>query len=95
MKKLMILCGLLLTISCSTPIERADAPDPRIVVLSPELAEIVCELGAEDNIIGITQECNYPQTLQQKNIIGSFSAPNIEKIVVLEADAVLLTGMEQ
>ena len=86
---------LILILSCSTPIERADAPHPRIVVLSPELAEIVCALGAEDNIVGITQECDYPQTLKQKNIVGSFSSPNIEKIVALEPDAVLLTGMEQ
>lgn len=75
--------------------EKVDAPHPQIVVLSPELAEIVCSIGAENHIIGITLECDYPLTLQQKDIIGSFSAPNIEKILALEPDAVFLTGMEQ
>ncbi len=77
------------------PLEKDDAPHPRIAVLSPELAEIVCALGAEEHIIGITHECNYPNALYEKNMVGSFSAPNIEKIVALEPDAVLLTGMEQ
>jgi len=86
---------LVLIFSCSTPNEKAEALHPQIVVLSPELAEIVCALGAEDHIVGITQECDYPQTLKQKNIVGSFSSPNIEKIVALEPDAVFLTGMEQ
>lgn len=95
MKKSLFLFVLILIISCSSPAKKADAPHPHIVVLSPELAEIVCSIGAEDNIIGITQECDYPITLQQKEIIGSFSAPNIEKIIFLEPDAVLLTGMEQ
>ena len=95
MKKCILLFVLILIVSCSAPIEKADAPDPQIVVLSPELAEIVCALGAEEHIIGITQECNYPNALHKKNSVGSFSAPNIEKIVTLEPDAVLLTGMEQ
>jgi len=95
MKKCIFLFVLILIVSCSTPNEKTEAPHPQIIVLSPELAEIVCALGVEDNMIGITQECDYPRTLQYKNIVGSFSAPNIEKIVALEPDAVLLTGMEQ
>ena len=86
---------LILVISCNSPNKIADAPHPQIVVLSPELAEIVCAIGAEDNIIGITQECDFPSSLRQKEIIGSFSAPNIEKIISLNPDAVFLSGMEQ
>lgn len=95
MQKCILLFVLILIISCSTPLEKDDAPHPRIAVLSPELAEIVCALGAEEHIIGITHECNYPNALHEKNLIGSFSSPNIEKIVALGPDAVLLTGMEQ
>jgi len=95
MKKSLFLFVLILVISCTSPGKNADAPHPQIVVLSPELTEIVCSIGAEDNIIGITQECDFPATLQQKEIIGSFSAPNIEKIISLDPDAVFLSGMEQ
>ena len=95
MKKYFFLFALILIVSCSTPSDKTEAPHPRIVVLSPELAEIICSLRAEDHIIGITQECDYQKTLTQKESVGSFSAPNLEKIISLEPDAVLLTGMEQ
>ena len=95
MKQSFFLFVLILIISCNSAMEKADAPLPQIVVLSPELAEIVCALGAEDHIVGITQECDYPKILQQKVIVGSFSAPNIEKIISLDPDAVFLSGMEQ
>jgi len=95
MKKCFFLFALILIVSCSSPSDKTEAPHPRIVVLSPELAEIICSLKAEDNIVGITQECDYPKTLQQKDITGSFSAPNLEKLISLAPDAVFLTGMEQ
>ena len=95
MKKYFLAFLLILIIGCNSAIEKVEAPHPQIVVLSPELAEIVCALKAEDHIIGITQECDYPKTLTQKESVGSFSAPNIEKIISLAPDAVLLTGMEQ
>ena len=95
MKRYFFLFVLILIISCNSAMEKVAAPHPQIVVLSPELAEIVCSIEAEDHIIGITQECDYQKTLTQKESVGSFSAPNIEKIISLDPDAVLLTGMEQ
>jgi len=94
MKKSIILVFLIFMLSC-TGSQPVDAPHPRIVVLSPELAEIICVLGAEEHITGIVLECDYPNELHEKNSVGSFSSPSIEKIAALEPDAVLCTGMEQ
>lgn len=35
----------------------------RIVSLLPSTTEIVCALGLEDNLVGITHECDYPATI--------------------------------
>ena len=32
----------------------------RIVSLLPSATEIVCVLGLEENLVGVTHECDYP-----------------------------------
>ncbi|HEV7376945.1 MAG TPA: cobalamin-binding protein [Pyrinomonadaceae bacterium] len=39
---------------------------PRIVSLLPSATEIVCALGLEDALVGITHECDYPPTVASK-----------------------------
>ncbi|MGB8508959.1 MAG: cobalamin-binding protein, partial [Pyrinomonadaceae bacterium] len=39
---------------------------PRIVSLLPSATEIVCALGLEDALVGVTHECDYPPTVAGK-----------------------------
>jgi iron complex transport system substrate-binding protein len=39
---------------------------PRIVSLLPSCTEIVCALGLEDSLVGVTHECDYPPLVQSK-----------------------------
>lgn len=39
---------------------------PRIVSLLPSATEIVCALGLEQNLVGITHECDYPPSVAGK-----------------------------
>jgi iron complex transport system substrate-binding protein len=39
---------------------------PRIVSLLPSATEIVCALGLEDALVGVTHECDYPETVVGK-----------------------------
>ena len=36
----------------------------RIVSLLPSLTELVCALGHEHELVGVTHECDYPPTVQ-------------------------------
>jgi len=66
-----------------------------IVVLSPEIAEIICALNAEEEITGITAECNYPPSLKAKKVVGSFSKINPESILALNPEYVFCSSLEQ
>lgn len=39
-------------------------PEPRIVSLLPSATEIVCALGLEDRLVGVTHECDYPTAVR-------------------------------
>ena len=67
----------------------------RIISLAPALTEILFGLGLGDSIIGVTTLCNYPPEALLKDKIGTFSQPNIEKILLLKPDIVFATGLEQ
>ena len=41
-------------------------PSLRIISLLPSATEIVCALGLEANLVGITHECDYPESVTNK-----------------------------
>jgi len=65
----------------------AKAPT-RVVSLAPSITEILFAIGLTDEIVGVTEFCDYPPAAQQKPKIG-YAQPNIEAIVALEPDLVL------
>jgi iron complex transport system substrate-binding protein len=64
------------------------------VSLAPSNTEILFAVGAGDQVVGVTQYCNYPPEAQDREQIGGFSAKTIsvEKIIALEPDLVLAVG---
>lgn len=61
----------------------------RIISLAPSNTKILFALGLGDNVVGVTEYCNYPPEAQEKEKIGSYTTPNIEKVVNLNPDLVL------
>ncbi|MCM8798366.1 MAG: cobalamin-binding protein [Candidatus Omnitrophica bacterium] len=71
------------------------AQDLRIVSLAPNATEILFSLGLGKNIVGVDSFSDYPEEAKKIEKVGSFSQPNIEKIVFLKPDIVFTTGIEQ
>ncbi|MEA2103517.1 MAG: helical backbone metal receptor [Candidatus Cloacimonadota bacterium] len=94
-KSLISFLLLLFMMSCTQNDSQIAGSDKKIVVLSPEIAEIICKIGGEENIVAVTRECDFPKSLKQKIQVGSFSRPNIEKIISLQPDIIMLSGLEQ
>lgn len=92
-KKTLIIGLVLIFIS----IGKSSAEDKRlrIISLAPSTTEILFALGLDEEIVGVSSFCNYPLEAQQKEKVGTFSQPNIEKILSLRPDIVFCTGLEQ
>ncbi|MBL7093940.1 ABC transporter substrate-binding protein [candidate division KSB1 bacterium] len=62
----------------------------RIISLSPNITEILFELGLENKIVGVTNYCTYPEAAKKIAKIGGYFDPNFEAIVSLKPDLVLI-----
>jgi iron complex transport system substrate-binding protein len=60
----------------------------RIVSLAPSVTEILFAIGAGDQLVGVTELCDFPQEALQKQRIG-YSTPNLEAVMALQPDLVL------
>jgi iron complex transport system substrate-binding protein len=69
-------------------------PPQRVVSLSPGVTEILFAIGGGEQVVGITQYCNYPPEAQSRTRVGGFSGitVNIESIARLKPDMVILSG---
>jgi iron complex transport system substrate-binding protein len=62
----------------------------RIVSLAPSNTEILFALGLGDKVVGVTDWCDYPPEALEKEKVGSYDTPDIEKIVALNPDLILV-----
>jgi iron complex transport system substrate-binding protein len=62
----------------------------RIVSLAPSNTEILFALGLGDKVMGVTDWCDYPPEALEKEKVGSYDTPDIEKIVALNPDLILV-----
>lgn len=61
----------------------------RIVTLSPAIAEITADLGALEEIVGVSEYTYYPQPLQRRPKIGGYFSLSLEKIISLNPTLVI------
>ncbi len=104
-----LIAGLVLT-GCA-PDQPAPAGDPfvddlgrlvnieetprRIVSLSPANTEILFALGLDGKVVGVTNFCDYPPEAMEKETVGDFYPPDIEKIVALDPDLIVATDIHR
>jgi len=65
-----------------------DTPQ-RIVSLSPANTEILAALGLADRIVGVTDACDFPPEIKDKQKIGGFSSISLEKVAAAKPDLVV------
>lgn len=70
---------------CGVKLEKAVE---KAVCLSPSAAEIICELGFKETLVGISVYCDFPEGLNGKKV-GSAENPDIDAIIALKPDAVI------
>lgn len=67
----------------------------RIISLAPSNTEILFALDLGDEVVGVTMYCDYPTQALDKEKVGDYYGPDIEKIVVLQPDLILATDFHR
>ncbi|MCL6466064.1 MAG: cobalamin-binding protein [candidate division WOR-3 bacterium] len=83
---------MLMVVNCGVHKER-QIPEKRVkcVSLVPSVTEIIFAIGAEDMLVGTTNQCDFPPAAKEKTKVGDFQSPDIERIVSLKPDVVFAT----
>ena len=68
-------------------------PPKKIISLAPNITEILFSLGLDEQIVGVSIHCNFPEKAKSKIQVGSYLSPDLEKIISLNPDLVIATGV--
>jgi iron complex transport system substrate-binding protein len=63
-------------------------PPARVVSLAPSATEMLFSLGLDDQIVGVTEFCDYPAAARSKAKVG-YANPSAEALVALQPELVL------
>lgn len=67
----------------------------RIVSLCPSVTELVCDLGAASELVGVTRFCHHPaDVVASIEKVGGTKDPDVARIVALRPDVVLMNEEE-
>ena len=79
--------------TASANTENSDSPSThsaqRIISLAPHITEMLYSAGAGAKIVGVVSYSDYPKNALTKQIIGSYNAINLEKVIELNPDLIL------
>jgi iron complex transport system substrate-binding protein len=67
-------------------------PPKRIVSLAPNITEILYSLGLDEEIVGVSNHCNFPEKAKRKVRVGSYIRLDFEKITSLNPDLIIATA---
>ncbi|MDP2920776.1 MAG: helical backbone metal receptor [Candidatus Omnitrophota bacterium] len=68
----------------------------RIISLAPNTTEILFSLGLGDSIVALDNFSNYPEGVRGIERIGTFTNPDMERIILLKPDCILVnSGLEK
>jgi iron complex transport system substrate-binding protein len=89
------------SMSHSTPLKVKDEvgremtlrfPPKRIISLAPNITEILFSLGLDEEIVGVSIHCNFPEKAKSRVQVGSYISLDFEKITSLKPDLIIATG---
>src|SRR5689334_11978295 len=67
----------------------------RIISIVPSQTELLCDLGLDQQVSGITKFCIHPeQWRKEKNIVGGTKKLHIDKILSLDPDLIIANKEE-
>ena len=67
----------------------------RLISLAPTQTEIVAALGAVEDLVGLTEDCDFPDSVCRLPRFGSWYSPDIRAILDAGPDLVLTFGSHQ
>lgn len=67
-------------------------PPKRIVSLAPNITEILFSLGLDEEVVGVSIHCNYPEKVKNRVRVGSYISIDVERVISLKPDLILATG---
>lgn len=74
---------------------RVKYPPQRIISLAPSVTEMLFALGLNDQIVGVTSYCDFPEEAKKKEKVGDTLNPNLERLIALKPDLVVITTASQ
>ncbi|MGM0441190.1 MAG: ABC transporter substrate-binding protein [Elusimicrobiota bacterium] len=95
LKKVILTILIFILSGCSFSDGSKSKPGETYLSLSPATTEIIYALGAQKNLVGVTDFCNYPAEAKEKESVGNFMNPSLEKIFSLNPDIVFDAGLPQ
>ncbi len=94
---LLILCMAIIMMTGCTAFKGTTEPQTnegkRIITLAPADFEIMYDLGAEDQLVGRSDYCDYPTQGASVESVGECLLPDTEKIIALKPDVVIAEYM--
>ncbi len=64
-------------------------PAQRIIALTPDIAELLYEVGAEKQVVGVSIDTNYPKSFVKLPQVSDLSHINIEKVLMLKPNLIV------
>ena len=64
-------------------------PPKRIISIAPSITEVLFAIGLDEEIVGVTEFCDYPPKAKVKTKVGGYYNPSLEMIVSLKPDLVI------
>ncbi len=90
---LLLICAIATALPYATRAQDA-APPQRIVSIVPAVTEMLFELGAGDQVVGVGSFDKYPPAVASRPRVGALVDPDFERVLALKPDLVVVYGTQ-